>query len=78
MKTYYIRKSASTYASALIQANSAEEARDIATAADINDMYEETEYYEIDYLVEIGPQEASEYDIPTLKQTQQGYELWKQ
>ena len=75
MKTYYIRKSAATYGCALIIANTFEEAKHIARNVDINDMMEETECYSIDHLVEISSEEAKDYDIPTLQQTQEGYKV---
>jgi len=75
MKTYYVRRSATTYGFALILATSLESARDIANCADIDDMMQETECYDIDHIGEIGIEEAKEYDIPTLRQTIEGYEV---
>lgn len=75
MKTYYVRKSATTYAFALIIANSLEEAESIAIGAFDEHMSEETECYDIDHIAEIESEEAKEYDIPTLKQTKEGYEV---
>ncbi len=75
MKTYYVRKSARTYGFALILATSLEAAEQIANCADIGDLMEETECYDIDHIAEISSKEAEDYEIPTLKQTTEGYKV---
>lgn len=75
MKTYYVRKSATTYAFALILAEGLKQAREIANCADISDMMEETECYELDHIAEISTEEAQDYGVPTLKQTKEGYKV---
>lgn len=76
MKTFYLRLVAKTYAECLIEAESEEEAQQIAQHININDTLEETECYEIFDLEECD-QMAIEMlsELPTLQQTKEGYKV---
>lgn len=74
MKTFYVRLVAKTYAECLIEAESEEEAHQIAHNLDINDTLEETECYDIWDLEECDQQAIDTLsELPTLQQTKEGY-----
>lgn len=75
MKTFYVRVVAKTYGECLIEAQSLEEAQQIAQNIDVFDTDEKTESYELEYLEELNNKQIDLYDLPTLKQTKEGYEV---
>lgn len=76
MKTFYLRLVAKTYAECLIEAESEEEAYQIAHNVDINDTLEETECYEIFDLEECDTHILETLsELPTLQQTNEGYQV---
>lgn len=77
MKQYYVAVMACTYGYAIVEAENEDEAYQIAHSADINDMFEETECYNLHECYEINNKEE-QYDLPRLRQTKTGYEVVKE
>ena len=69
MKTFYLRLVAKTYAECLIEAETEEEAYQIAHNLDVNDTLEETECYDNGDMEECDSQTLETLgDLPTLQQ----------
>ncbi len=75
MKTFYVRLSAMTYREALIEADTIEKAYEIAHELDEMDSLEETECFDIQILEELTKEQIELYDLPTVKQTNEGYKV---
>ena len=76
MKTFYLRLVAKTYAECLIEAETEEEAYQIAHNLDVNDTLQETECYDIWDMEECDSQTLETLgDLPTLQQTVEGYKV---
>lgn len=76
MKTFYIRLVAKTYAECLIEAETEEEAHQIAHNLDINDTLEETECYDIWDMEECDAHALENLsELPILQQTKDGYKV---
>ncbi len=75
MKQYYVELSATTWIKAIVEAESEDEAYQIAHALDPDDCFQETECYD---LVELSEIEGEDFDYPILRQNEYGYEVVKE
>jgi hypothetical protein len=66
---------AKTYCECLIEADTEDQAYQIAHSIDPFDTLEETESYEIQDFDELKDSQIELYDMPTLQQTKEGYKV---
>ena len=65
-----------TYGECLIEAETEDQAYQIAQNVDINDLFEETECYSLQDIEEVTEREKELLgDLPTLQQTKEGYKV---
>ncbi len=74
MNKYFVRKSATTYANFYVIAANEAEAREIAKEVNVNDTFEETECYDIDYIEESTDEIEPYNGVPVIR-AKSGYEI---